>query len=73
MPVKVEDEDPPVKVPPEMVVAPVKVLVPVVELKVPVPDRAKVELAAMIPVEAPKVPAETLKAPVIFVVPPPVL
>ena len=70
---KVVEEELPVKVPPEMVAAPEKVLVPEVELKVPVPESAKVELALKIEVDVARVPEEMARAPVMVVVPPPVL
>ena len=52
---------------------PVKVLVPVVELKIPVPESAKVELALKVDVVVARVPEDTARAPVMVVVPPPVL
>jgi hypothetical protein len=56
-----------------MVATPEKVLFPEVELKVPVPESAKVELALKAEVVVARVPAETARAPEIVVVPPPVL
>jgi len=70
---KLDEEVLPVKVPPEIVTAPVKVLVPEVELNVPVEERAKVEFALKVEVDVARVPAETARAPVMLVVPPPVL